>query len=467
MQERRVSRYVFSWHLNIRTAIPPIFALCCWSIARAQIPTATPPSPTDAVPHVARKSVWEEHPRAVIAAVTAIIVQSGLITALVLHWRQRKRAEEALRFSEDRYREVVESQTELVCRYHPDSTLTFVNEAYCRAFGRAREDLLGHRFLDFVPEEKRAEVEAIVQRILLSGAPIMDEHQVLRPNGEIGWMEWQDFPIRNERGEIEELQGIGRDVTERRRAREALAESERNLAHATRLALVGELTASIAHEINQPLGAILSNADAAEMLLESNDLKAETIEEVRRILADIRRDDLRASEVILHVRGLVGKRAPRFVPLDINQTVELAMKLAASEAQRRGVALRAVLAAGLPPVEGERVQIKQVLLNLILNGMDAMSDTDPTQRQLTILTRSDRGTTVEINVTDTGRGILPGELPRIFESFYTTKEMGMGLGLAMVRSIAEAHGGSIAAENNPTGGATFCLRLPVTGRHTE
>lgn len=241
---------------------------------------------------------------------------------------------------------------------------------------------------------------------------------------------------------------------------DALAESERNLAHATRLALLGELTASIAHEINQPLGAILSNAEAAEMLLNAGKL-----DQVGQILADIRRDDLRASEVIQHVRGLVGRREPRLERVEINDVVTLALRLVSAEAERRGVRIETQLADGLPAIEGERIALKQVLLNLTLNGMEAMGDTSAIRRRMVVTTQASGAEWVEIAVFDAGPGIPEEKLGRIFDSFFTTKENGMGLGLAMCRSIAEAHRGMITVENNPRGGAAFRLRLPAGFGH--
>lgn len=245
------------------------------------------------------------------------------------------------------------------------------------------------------------------------------------------------------------------------RAEAALAESTRNLAHASRLALVGELTASIAHEINQPLGAILSNAEAAELLIERGSL-----DEVRCILADIRKDDLRASKVIQQVRDLVGKCPPQIASLRMNEVVAEALHLASADARRRGVTIESDLADGLPEIEGELVQFKQLLLNLILNGMDAMASKPPAQRRIIVRTACENGRTVEISVSDAGQGIASAHLPHLFESFFTTKEHGMGLGLAMVRSIAEAHRGTVSAENNVNGGATFRLRIPVNGTPT-
>ncbi len=280
------------------------------------------------------------------------------------------------------------------------------------------------------------------------------EHEVILADGTIRWQQWVDSAIVASDGRVTELQGIGRDITDRKRAEEA----NQKLAHASRLAVLGELTASIAHEINQPLGAILSNADAAELLLEAGPGR---LDEVRRILADIRKDDLRASEVIRRMRELLGKRPLERQPLDLNEVVAGVLQLLGGDAARRGVALEIDLAPGLPAVHGDRVHLQQVLLNLLLNGMEAMADT-PACRQRRLAVRTARnGGGVEVAVTDRGTGIPPDRLPRLFESFFTTKPDGMGLGLSIARSIVEAHGGRIWAENRPEGGATFRFTMPV------
>jgi signal transduction histidine kinase len=220
---------------------------------------------------------------------------------------------------------------------------------------------------------------------------------------------------------------------------------------------MGELTASIAHEINQPLGAILSNADAAELLLEAGSGR---LEEVRRILADIRKDDLRASQVIRRMRELLGKRPLERQPLDLNDVAAGVLQLLGADAARRGVALEIELAPGLPAVHGDRVHLQQVLLNLLLNGMEAMADTPASRRRLAVRTVPD-DTGVGIAVTDSGPGIPRERLPRLFDSFFTTKQDGMGLGLSIARSIVEAHGGRIWAQNRPEGGATFRFTVPT------
>lgn len=256
---------------------------------------------------------------------------------------------------------------------------------------------------------------------------------------------------------------IGALLVQRRRrqaaeftARQQLAD----LAHAARLATAGELTAAIAHEINQPLSAILSNAEAAELMLATAPLP---VEELRNILADIRADDLRAGEVIRRLRGLLGKHAPEMVSLNLNALVTDVLHLLAVEARRRGVELATDLGE-IHPVHGDRVQLQQVLLNLILNGMDAMVDTPPAQRWITVRTVANGQGSVVVAVSDTGHGIPAEQLAHVFDSFTTTKSDGMGLGLSIARSIIEAHGGKIRAENNPGGGATLRFTLPANGR---
>jgi signal transduction histidine kinase len=245
---------------------------------------------------------------------------------------------------------------------------------------------------------------------------------------------------------------------QRRRAEDENRQRRRELAHAGRLTAVGELTASISHEINQPLGAILANAEAAEMLLESED---RNLEEVRRILSDIRRDDLRASEVVRRVRELAGKRELEMKRVDLNEVVESVKQLLEYEAKRHAVSVQTDLPAELPRVQGDSVSLQQVLINLALNGIDAMSVTTVVRRRLVISTRA-AGGVVEVRVTDTGHGIEEGDRNRLFQSFFTTKQHGVGLGLSICRSIVEAHGGTIVAENNLNEGATFRFSLPAS-----
>jgi signal transduction histidine kinase len=245
-----------------------------------------------------------------------------------------------------------------------------------------------------------------------------------------------------------------------RRRQRAEAEATRQraeLAHAARLAVVGELAASIAHEINQPLGAILGNAEAAELFLDSDPPK---LDRLRRILQDIQKEDRRASDVIHEVRRLAQKQRPEPLPLSLNAVVADVLPLLEADARRRGARIEIDYGAGLPVVHGVPTQLRQVVLNLALNGLEAAEASGPGERRVRIRTRAADGT-VELTVSDTGPGLAEEDLSRVFESFFTTKTDGLGLGLSIVRSIVEAHEGRVVAENNGGPGATFRILLPA------
>jgi len=243
----------------------------------------------------------------------------------------------------------------------------------------------------------------------------------------------------------------------RRRAAELDLQAQRvQLLHASRLAVAGELTASIAHEINQPLGAILSNADAAEMLIRSGRMGRE---ELLQILADIKRDDLRASEVIKRLRALLARHDTERRRFDLNEALQAVAGILRAEARRREVDVDYVLRAGRADVLGDAVQIQQVIINLMLNAFDASAEVPKETRRVLVETR-DTANGVQVSVRDFGTGIAPGDLPRVFDSFFSTKRSGMGLGLAIARSIVEAHGGTISAAHCDVG-AEFRIILPL------
>lgn len=257
---------------------------------------------------------------------------------------------------------------------------------------------------------------------------------------------------------------IGGLLLQRRRRRRAEADLQKNreeLAHVMRVSTVGELTTSVAHELNQPLGAILSNAEAAEMFLA---VEPPALDEVRDILADIRKDDQRASEVIRRMRGLLRKQelAPRSI--EINEAVEEVLKLLSTDASARKVAMKFERTADLPRVWYDPVHLQQVVLNLVLNGMEAMAGLPDEKREVVVRTGPGDNGTVRIAVADSGPGIPIERLPKLFQPFFTTKKEGMGMGLSIARTIVEAHHGQIWAENNSEmGGATFCFTVPVDG----
>jgi PAS domain S-box-containing protein len=334
-----------------------------------------------------------------------------------------------------------------------DGTLVDVNDHWVKMFGYRRQEAIGRTIFDlnlFLSEGGH------VQRMVGSkqSKPIRDvECAVWAKTGQVRQVSLSaDFvEIGTERCFVVSI----RDVTDRKLAEKA----NRDLAHASRVAVLGELTASIAHEINQPLGAILSNAEAAELLLESD---SPPLDEVRKILADIREDDVRASAIIRHIRLLTRKHAMQMASLDVNEVAAEVVRLMETEARRRNVSLHTEFTAAPATILGDRVHLQQVLMNLILNGMEAMASTAETERRLFVRTATTGDQRVQAAVTDSGRGIPPEKLPRLFDSFFTTKEDGMGLGLAIARSIIDAHRGRISAENNLDGGATFRFDLPVS-----
>ncbi len=247
-----------------------------------------------------------------------------------------------------------------------------------------------------------------------------------------------------------------------RRRRAAEAESQRRrteIAHVARLSVMGVVTASIAHEINQPLGAILSNADAADLMIRNGNVDHA---QLREILADIRSEDLRASQVIRSLRLLLRKREMRTVVLDVNIEVAEALHHVAHDAGRRRVRVVPDFAADLPAIEGDAVHLQQVLINLVVNAMDAMAATPETEREVRVGTTV-RGRGVEIAVSDHGSGITPDHAAQLFDSFFTTKPDGMGLGLSIVRTIVEAHGGRVWADAGLLRGAVFRVWLPAAG----
>lgn len=251
-------------------------------------------------------------------------------------------------------------------------------------------------------------------------------------------------------------------LVERRRRRLsnlAVQQQRFELAHAARLAVAGELTGAIAHEINQPLGAILSNADTADLLLASG---ADRRDDLRAILADIRRDDLRASAVIQRLRALLAKQPVERRPFDLNGAVREMEPVLQPEARRRGVALDVRTAPTAAPLVGDRVQIQQVLLNLVLNALDAVNGLPEARRTVAVSVERDANR-LALVVRDRGRGIASEHLPKLFDSFFSTKRRGMGLGLSIARTLVEAHGGHIQAESSPGDGAVFRAEWPVAG----
>jgi signal transduction histidine kinase len=272
------------------------------------------------------------------------------------------------------------------------------------------------------------------------------------PGGEIREIQSIGHPVLNPSGDVVEFVGTVMDVTERRRAEE----ERQALAHANRITTMGQLTASIAHEVNQPIAAVVTNAQAALRWL---NMQPPDPEEVRQALDRIVRNGRRAGDVIGRIRALVAKAPPRNDQLDLNEVMLDVIALTRSELRGSGTALRTELADGLPPILGDRIQLQQVMLNLIFNAVEAMSEAHGGSRELLIRTDQDRPGGVLVAVQDSGPGLKPESIDRLFDAFYTTKPGGMGMGLSICRAIVEAHGGRMWATANVPQGAAFLFSL--------
>ena len=270
------------------------------------------------------------------------------------------------------------------------------------------------------------------------------------------WIELLAEPLRRpEGGAVVTLV----DISDRKRAELETGRLREDLAHLTRVSTLGQLAASLAHELNQPLTAILSNVQAAQMLMKR---PSPDLDEVREILSEVVTDDKRAGEVIRRLSTLFKKGAGERVPLDVNELIQEVLRMLRNDIALRGASLRAELTTGLPLVEGDRIQLQQVVLNLAVNGLDAMTDQPAGRRHLTIRSGLDQ-TNMRIEIADTGRGIDEADRERLFQPFFTTKPTGMGMGLAIARSIVEAHGGRLSVASHPGPGATFHVTFPTTG----
>jgi len=305
--------------------------------------------------------------------------------------------------------------------------------------------------------DDRDRVQQTIDRAAQERKDLEFEHRLLMPDGSVRYVNAIGHPVPGPSGDLVEFVGTVMDVTERRRAEE----ERQALAHANRVTTVGQLTASIAHEVNQPIAAVVTNAHAALRWL---NMQPSDPEEVRQALDRIVKAGRRAGDVISRMRALVRKAPPRNDPLDINEVIREVIALTRSELDRTGTELQTRLADGLPLVPGDRIQLQQVMVNLILNAVEAMSGSDEGSRELLISTEEDGANGVRIAVRDWGPGLKPESLDRLFDAFYTTKPDGMGMGLSICRSIIEAHGGRVWATANVPQGAVFQFTLPQQGR---
>ncbi len=368
------------------------------------------------------------------------------------------RANEALRVSEARYRTVVNCQTEFVVRWSPGAVVTFANEAYCRLLGRNHDDVIGWSFLESLHPDEVARFQASVE-ILNQDHPIEDfENRVLLADGSVRWTQWTNQILFDDDGKFLEYQSVGRDVTALKEAADIIREKETHLAHMSRLATMGELVAGIAHEIHQPLHAAKTFSEAARRNLELGG--SENIETAIDCTQEISNAITRTAKIIRRLRAYTNARVDSFRRLDLNQVALGATELIAFETRKAGVKLEFGLAAENSEIQGDRVQLEQICINLIMNAYEAMAITPARERVLMIASESD-DQQVRLCFRDCGCGVAQDEYPKLFDSFFTTKKKGLGMGLPLCKSIAELHGGKILAQPNASAGMTFILELPT------
>jgi PAS domain S-box-containing protein len=365
-----------------------------------------------------------------------------------------------LKRADERMRLAVEAAPNAMVMVNDLGHITLLNAQAERVFGYTRDELIGRSIDVLVPESLRSAHAGDRESYLLRpSAQAMGAGRDLygrRKDGSEVPVEVGLNPIMSSEGRAILASII--DITARRELEAETAQQRSQLAHLSRVAMLGELSGALAHELHQPLTAILANAQAALRVLARDPAD---VSEVRNILADIAEDDKRASEVITGLRALLRKDEVQYLPLDINEVALTVLRLMRSDLSNRGVSVTTDLAAGLPLVEGNGVQLQQVLINLVMNGCEAM-DGAPTDRHLTVRTSATLEGGVEVSVADRGSGIPPEDLNRIFEPFVTTKAEGMGLGLAVCRTIVAAHHGRLWATDNADRGATVRFALPAT-----
>ena len=343
--------------------------------------------------------------------------------------------------------------------WNPSSGDLFWSREHFRIFGVCplRTEVSYDLLFGMVHPEERVRVEREFLGAVRAGRDVDVEYRIVRQDGEVKYIHGRAHPVFGTSGEVTEYVGTVEDITERRHGEESLSNMQAELARATRAITLGQLMASITHEVNQPLAALIANAGAGLRWLAGEKPR---LGQARQALTRIVRDGNRASEVIARIRALVRRADAERNSLDLNGVIEDVIALLKTELRKNKVVLKTRLGANLPAVWGDKVQLQQVLLNLIMNAIESMSAVATRTRLLTIATRSDAAG-VSVRVKDRGVGLDKGSLERVFEPFYTTKPQGMGIGLAISRTIVETHGGLLWATCNRGPGAMFEFRLPT------
>jgi C4-dicarboxylate-specific signal transduction histidine kinase len=396
-------------------------------------------------------TAWEKYWRPISAGIALLLLQAGLITALLAERRSRARTATALE----------ESQRQMSLAANAAQLSMWVWDTArgrLETMARPREQAVAlHDVVASMHPNDREGFERSVGMALATGNEFDVEYRAVAADGDVRWIAARG---RAAKDDPHRLLGVAVDITERKLAELRAVEDRVALRHMTRVSMLGQLSASIAHQLNQPLAAILGNAEAARKMLSREPVD---LAELREICDDIVTEDNRAAEVIRRLGALYKRGEMKMEPLDLNELIRETLDLLRAELLTRHIVPRVELAPELPMIDGGRVQLQQVVLNLTLNAADAMNGIDVEARTVTIRSES-TGADVRVSVVDNGAGIAADDLKHVFDAFWITKPGGMGIGLAICQSIVAAHHGRITAANNAEGGATFCVSLPV--RHT-
>ncbi len=376
----------------------------------------------------------------------------------------RRRAEQELRVSEQHFRSIADSIPALIALMSPSGGIESVNRHVTDYFGLTLEELRIWKTTDLVHPDDRSAVIAAWTRAVDTVEPYDIEHRLRGADGVYRWFQVRALPLKDEQGRVARWYCLQTDIDDRKRAEAERRISEATLgnvrselAHVARVTSLGVLTASIAHEVSQPLSGILTNAGTCLRMLAAEPPNVDGARETARRTI---RDAHRASDVVTRLRALFSKTAAKTDSLDLNEATREVIALSSIELERGRVILRMDLAENLPHVTGDRVQLQQVILNLLLNASAAMSNIDDRPRSLLIGTELDEGDHVRLTVQDAGVGFDLQNAARLFEAFYTTKSGGMGIGLSVSQSIIESHRGRLWAAANAGPGATFAFSIP-------
>jgi PAS domain S-box-containing protein len=372
----------------------------------------------------------------------------------------RKRVEAALKESEQRFRQVAETAGEFIWEVNAEGLYTYVSPTVEKILGYTPEELVGKKhFFDLFAPSVREELMATASQVNADRQSFRDfPNPNVSKSGKIMYLETSGTPVLDADGNLVGYRGAAADVTARKQSELEIVQQRNELAHLSRVSTMGVLTASLAHELNQPLSAILSNAQAGSRFLAA---ATPDLAEVRGALEDIAQDTKRAGEVIRQMRALVRKDEPNLEPLDLNRVIPDVIRLLHSDMLIRKIQIVLELDPELRPTSGDGVQLQQVILNLVLNAFDAMKDAPEDKRTVIVRTRQLDAASIRVEVSDGGTGISPDRLVNLFEPFRSSKREGLGLGLSISHSIVDAHRGRLWAENNPDCGATFYFTLPV------